>query len=252
VNLTFKTPIWPSVHQPSFRHRWRLYGFCLVIALAFVMMWQCIDAFDAAIHVQLPAAAATLFVVCLAGAEVTIFLRHLADERQSQIAKREEAEQYAIERQQTFNRLWQSLADTRGSAEMPAAILTELAGLFSADLVAVWSADPTSGGYQLRGAHPAGLDGAVRLDRVAHLSPCFDKLRDAQDILAVSDFEQHTSKAMAWYCEENDLQHAVLCPVLVRRDLVGVLALFFRAKPELTPRLIEEMQAAGHLFLCAL
>jgi hypothetical protein len=39
---------------------------------------------------------------------------------------------------------------------------------------------------------------------------------------------------------------------LVRRDMVGVLAFFYRQTPPLSARLAEEMQSAANLFLCAL
>ena len=149
------------------------------------------------------------------------------------------------------NFIMKELADSRGSSTAPPTVMTELATLFAADLVAVWSGDKM-GGFRLDGAHPLAADGAVRLDKVAHMSPCFERLRATQRLIRVSDFERETTKAFAWFCEENGLQHAILCPVLVRHELVGVLAFLYKAKPSSSSKLTEEMQAAANLFLCAL
>jgi len=231
--------------------RLRYYGFCTVVALAFVMMGRCTDEFDGWAQVYLPLIGATMLVICLAGVECHLFLQRIGVERQLQLSKREEAEIQAIERQRVFNHMWQDLADCHGSAGVPVTVLTELASLFSADLVAAWSSN-NAGGFHLAGAHPLATDGAVRLDKVAQMSPCFERLRETRRVMSVSNLEQETTRAFAWFCEENGFEHTVLCPVLVRRDLVGVLVFFYREKPQITSKTAEEMQSAANLFLCAL
>ncbi len=191
-----------------------------------------------------------MLVICLAGVEYHLFVRRVSAERALQLATHEEAELQVVERQRVFNHIWQDLADCRGSGGVPVTVLTELVSLFSADLVAAWSSDK-AGGFHLAGAHPLANDGAVRLDKVAQMSPCFDRLREAQRVMCVSNLEQETTRAFAWFCEENGFQHAILCPVLVRRDLAGVLVFFYREKPQVTSKISEEMQAAANLFLCA-
>jgi hypothetical protein len=211
---------------------------------------RCMGGADGLAVVYLPIVGVTLLVISLTGVEYHLYVQRVAAEQERQLAKREEAELQAIERQRSFNNLWQALAGSRGAA-LPMAVLTELAKLFSADLVAVWSVDEM-GGFHLTGAHPLTGDGAVRLDKVAQMSPCFDKVRESQQLTRVVDFQQESTKAFAWFCEENGFKEAVLSPVLVRRELVGVLAFFYRENPQLSPKLVEEMQAAANLFLCAL
>ncbi len=251
MNSSLRIDTASDLARPGFDYRVRYYGFCAVVALAFVLMGRWMYNNDGWAPVYLPVAGATMLMISLAGVEFHLFLRRLAAERETQTARREEAEHQAIERQRAFNTLWQTLADNRGHGPLPPAVLTELAALFSADMVAVWASDGL-GGFRLAGMHPQANDGAVRLEKVAQMSPCFEKVREALRLTRVSNFEQETTKAFAWFCEENGFQHSVLCPVLVRRDMVGVLAFFYRENPQLSPKLAEEMQSAANLFLCAL
>jgi transcriptional regulator with GAF, ATPase, and Fis domain len=250
MNLSFSSPTLLTFNQPSLIYRLRYYGIGAVLALSFMLLGRCANHNDGLAQVYLPFVAATLLVMALAGIEYHLYTQRVAAEREAQNAKREEAELQAIERQRSFNNIWQTLANNRGSA-LPVGVLTELTGLFYADLIAVWSVDPT-GCFHLAAAHPLANDGAVRLDKVAQMSPCFEIVRESQRLARISNFEQESTKAFAWFCEENGFKEAILCPVLVRRELVGVLAFFYLEKPQLTPKLAEEMQAAANLFLCAL
>ena len=250
MSLSVKTGPATGLELPTFDFRLRYYGFCAVVALACMLMGRCTDDFDGWAEVYLPFVGATMLVICLAGVECHLFLRRIGAERAQQVASHEQAELQATERQRSFNRMWQELADCRGSGAVPATVLAELVSLFSADLVAAWASD-MAGGFHLVGAHPLTIDGAVRLDKVAQVSPCFERLREAQRLMLASNPKQETTKAFAWFCEENNLHQAVLCPVLVRRDLVGVLVFFYGEKPQFNSRILEEMQSAANLFLCA-
>ncbi len=199
----------------------------------------------------LPLAGASMLTLCLAGAEFTIYLQRVALQHRARQAEYDRLEGQAVERQRTFNQIWQQLADSRGESIVPESVLKELTALFSADLVAAWESDK-AGSFHLSGAYPVANDGAVRLDKVAHMSPCFEGLRNSQTQLRTTDITKQTSKALAWFCEENGFQQIVLNPVLVRRDLVGVLAIFYKDKPAISTKLAEEMQSAANLFLCAL
>ena len=228
-----------TLNQPNLHYRLRYYGFGAVVALGFLLVGRFYSNPDGLSQVYLPFVAATLLVISLAGVEYHLYVQRVAAEQERQLAKREEAELQAIERQRSFNNIWQDLANSRGSA-LPLAILTELSKLFSADLVAVWSVDQV-GSFHLAAAHPLATDGAVRLDKVAQMSPCFETVRESQRLTRVTDFEQESTKAFAWFCEENGFKEAILSPVLVRRELVGVLAFFYRENPQLSPKLAEEM-----------
>lgn len=199
----------------------------------------------------LPVAGASMLMLCLAGAELTVYLQRLTLERRALLEESERGEQHALQRQRSFNHIWQELADSRGTTVVPESVLTELQSLFSADLVAAWASDKV-GGFHLTGAHPVAKEGAVRLDKVAQMSPCFEKVRQTQKLLSITNHEQETTKAFAWFCEEHSYRQVILCPVLVRRDLVGVVAFFYCEKRSLSSRLSEEMQSAANLFLCAL
>jgi transcriptional regulator with GAF, ATPase, and Fis domain len=239
-----------SPTQPALQYRLRYYGFGAVVALALMLLGRSMSTVDGLAQVYLPFVGATLLVISLAGVEYHLYVQRVAAEQERQLAKREEAELQAIERQRSFNEIWQALANSRG-ATLPVGVLTELSKLFSADMVAVWSVDEMDS-FHLTGAHPLAVDGAVRLDKVAQMSPCFEKVRESQELTRVVDFEQESTKAFAWFCEENGFKEAILSPVLVRRELVGVLAFFYRENPQLSPKLAEEMQSAANLFLCAL
>lgn len=239
----------PEEQSPASMRR-RLYGLAALVALSFLIIARANDSQECA-TMYLPVGGMSMLMLCLAGAEMTIYLQQLTLERRAHAEQMERGEHHALERQRSFNHIWQELADSRGTAAVPESVLTELKSLFSADLVAAWAGDK-AGGFHLTGAHPVAQDGAVRLDKVAQMSPCFERVRQTQKILSVSDLDQETTRAFAWFCEENSYRQVILCPVLVRRDLVGVLAFFYCEKRSLSSRLGEEMQAAANLFLCAL
>lgn len=198
----------------------------------------------------LPVTGASMLMLCLAGAELTCYLQRVAGERRAEAEQIERNELNAVERQRSFNRMWQELADSRGSDAVPTTVMAELQLLFSANLVAAWHADGVRG-FRLAGLHPASDDVKVRLERIAQMSPCFDKLRQTQQLICASNLELDTSKAFAWFCDDNGYQHVILCPVLVRHDLVGALGFFYADKPCTASRTTEEMQSAANLFLCA-
>ena len=250
MNLPFCGAPDVALNQPSLIYRLRYYGIGAVLALSFMLIGRTCAHNDGVAQVYLPFVAATMLMMALAGIEYHLYTQRVSAEREAQRAKREEAELQAVERQKAFNQMWQMLTDSRGNP-LPVQVLTDLSVLFSSDLVAVWSTD-NAGSFHLAAAHPLAGDGAVRLDKVAQMSPCFEKLREDQRLVRVVNLELETSKAFAWFCEENGFKEVVLCPVLVRRALVGVLALFYRENSHLNKKFSEELQAAANLFLCAL
>jgi hypothetical protein len=204
------------------------------------------------VPMYLPLAGLTLLVMCIAGIECQLLFERVARQLAAHATERDRTETDTVERQRTFNTLWQALADSHGSTTIPDPVLRELARLFTADLVAVWTSAKSNGTYRVCGTFPVDPATATRLDKIANGSPCFDQLRLQRSQLRISDFKRETTPAFAWFCEENKLQMAILCPVLVRADLVGVMALFYKEKPKISIRLAEEMNAAANLFLCAL
>jgi hypothetical protein len=238
-----------SLHTPSQR---ALYGLCVVVALAFLLAARATN--DSALWVQmnLPLATGTMLLVCLAGVEFRCYLQNLALKQAAQAAELDQVEQSALHRQHLFNAMWQTLADSRGQERLPESVMQGLASLFPSDLLAVWSAENLPDTYRLRGVYPAVGETPARLDKVAHVSPCFQLLQERKKLTHFSSFARPTSPAMVWFCEENGLEHVVMCPVLVRQELVGVLAFFSRQEPKIPSKLAEEMQSAANLFLCAL
>src|SRR5436190_22788202 len=162
----------PSVPLSTPAYRFRLYGMCTIVALAFMLLGRWTDDSTPLVQMYMPLVGATMLVITLAGAECTLFLQDIATEHRQQLAQREQAEESAVERQRVFNGLWQALADSRGEAAVPEPILAELRNLFSANLVAVWSAESIADGFRLSGAHPLAADVAARLDTVGRTSPC--------------------------------------------------------------------------------
>lgn len=232
--------------------RLRLYALGVVVTVSFLfLMFRTNDSAETA-AVHLPLAGGVMLMLCLAGAEFTLYLQRITREREANRVDQERLEQAALERQRAFNHIWQELADHRGETKAPENVLKEISALFEADLVAVWRQGATQGGHHLWGAHPVSNDGAVRLDKVGQASPCFDTLRETKRQLQLTGSADKTARAIAWFCEENGYCHVVLSPVLVRHELVGVLALFYRDKNQtLSSKAREEMQAAANLFLCA-
>src|SRR5437867_483138 len=226
--ISIAHPPLPTEQAPASARR-RLYGLAILVTLSFLIIARSNDSQECA-SMYLPVAGMSMLMLCLAGAELTLYLQQSALERRAQAQQVEREEQNTLERQRAFNHMWQELADSRSSAAVPTSVLTELQSLFSADLVAAWAGDKM-GGFHLAGAHPAISERATRLDKVAQMSPCFEKVRQTQKLLAIANFEQDTTKAFAWFCEENGYRQVILCPVLVRRDLVGVLAFFYSEKP---------------------
>ncbi|MCG3148692.1 MAG: hypothetical protein PCFJNLEI_02137 [Verrucomicrobiae bacterium] len=235
---------------PSIRRR--LYGLCVVVSLAVLLLIHLNNSSLLQVNAYVPLIVATMLAIGLAGAEWEVALQRHAAERQARLAELERSEFHAVERQRTFNRLWQVLADSRGKASLPAEALDMLAQLFGADLVAVWSVTEESEAFRLRGVQPAEAANASRLEKIAQASPCFERLRGVQRDLHVTNFARETSQALGLFCEERNLQEAMLCPVLVRQEMVGVLAFFYQGKPELSAKVREELQSAANLLLCAL
>lgn len=228
--------------------RRRLYGLCIVVALAVVLLVQFMGEHLPMVHVYLPLLAGAMLAVGLAGAEWQVYVQQSAAERRARVAEKDEV----LDRQRVFNRLWQVLADSRGLTLLPAVVTQELAGLFSAQVVAVWSADKSPGGFGLRGLQPTDETTVRRLEKIVQASPCFDRLRKLQRATLSTDLSHDTSPALALLCEEKQLTQAVLCPVLVRHEVVGVLAFFYTRRESISTHRIEEMQSAANLLLCAL
>jgi hypothetical protein len=187
----------------------------------------------------------------LAGVEYSLHQAETNVARTSEQTARERAEQIAEGRQRSFNHLWQVLADNRHAVEAPPSALKELTTLFEADLVAVWAADRV-GGYHLYGTGELQQEHHLRLDKVSETSPCFDTLRRSKSQSIVTNISEEMPKPFAWFCEELGYTQIVLCPVLVRHNVVGVLGFFYRQNPKLSSRQHDEMQFAANLFLCAL
>lgn len=252
MNFAAVVPSFFNNFRQSNSPRPRLYGLCILVSLSVLLAARLTNDLDVWVPTYLPLAGLTLFALSIAGIECGLFIRHVTEERAALAAERARAETSTLDRQRTFNVLWQSLADSRGAKTIPEPVLQELAGLFSADLVAVWAAEKEDGVYRVAGTFPIDPSTQVRLEKVANGSPCFDVLRNYRRQMKVTDFKRETTPAFAWFCEENQLQMAVLCPVLVRANLVGVMALFYKQKPKISNHLAEEMNSAANLFLCAL
>jgi hypothetical protein len=232
--------------------RRRLYGLCVVVALAVLVVLRLTGESLTLVNVYMPLVAATILAVGLAGAEWHLHVQEAAAVRERQRAEQAAAERVALARQQTFNRLWQELAESRGAALLPATVFAELADLFGAACVAVWRADLDRTGFHLYGSHPSTREELIRLEKIGEASPCFDLLRDWKRQVRLADFPVRTSRALVAHCEAHRFQEAVLVPVLVRHDLVGILAFFYQDRPQFTSLVREEMLAAANLFLCAL
>gem|GEM_PF-3493555 len=236
-------PIWPNLTSSASRRT--LYGLGVVIALLFLHAARLTTDTHQNVTMYLPVVSGAVLALCWAGAEFRLYLDRV-------VAEHERRDEALRERQRLFNQMWQALADHRGNETLPETVLAHLEQLFGADLVAVWSATDDRRAFQLRGVHPGDAAVAHRLTKVAYVSPCFDCLAEKKQILRMDDYAARTSAALSWFCQEHQLPYLVLCPILVRQHLVGVLALFYRAKPPLAARVAEEMQSAANLFLCAL
>jgi hypothetical protein len=252
MNLAAARDLRRGLHAFTQSSRPRLYGMCLVITLSFLVVGRITDNATGWVEIYLPLAGATMLVISLAGAEFQLYLDRHHQEQLERAEQLKQSDRSACERQRTFNRLWQVLADTPAGCTMQEETMTELVDLFAADMVAVWSARGAPAGYRLAGAHPLNRDATDRLSKIGQVAPCFDRLKDEGCQLQITDFRQQTAPALAWFCDDQHLHHAVFNPVMVRQELVGVLAFFYRDEPLLTTKRAEEMQAAANLFLCAL
>ena len=233
-------------------HRLRMYGVAIIVALSFVVFLALMNEYHTWVPIYFPMAGVVMVMVCLAGAEFRLYTTRVAAERQAQAAELLKAERQTIGRQHTFNDMWQKLADSHGQPTVPEEVLKDLAGLFSSDVVAFWCADAIGSGFSLRGTYPLDLQSATRLDKIAQMSPCFAELQARHQMIYLTDIARQSTPAMAWYCEENKFKQAILCPVLVRSEVVGVLAFFYKTQHEIQSSSVEEMRAAANLFLCYL
>jgi hypothetical protein len=252
--MNMERAIQPTEMQVSapVNHRLRVYGIALIVALSFLVFAALMNEYHTWVPVYFPVAGLVMVMVCLTGAEFRLYTTRVAAERRAQVFELGEAERHAIARQRTFNQMWQKLADSHGQPTVPEEVLKDLADLFSSDVVAFWSADTLGKGFSLRGTHPLNLQSASRLDKIAQVSPVFDELQAHQQMIYLTDIARQSTPAMAWYCEENKFKQAILCPVLVRSEVVGVLAFFYQEQHEIPASPSEEMRAAANLFLCYL
>ena len=248
MNITSMTSL---TKCDSINARRVLYGLELIVVLSLLYATHLTNDSYPYIPLYLSLAAVSLLVLFWAGVEYTLNQTQVIAAQASQRTTREQAEHMAEDRQRSFNHIWQDLADNRNSAEVPSSVLKDLAMLFEADLVAVWGADKADG-YHLHGSSELQQEHLLRLEKVSQSSPCFDPLRKYQRQMLVTDISAQTTKPFAWFCEELEFRQVMLCPVLVRQNVVGVLGFFYCQDPRLCARQREEMQLAANLFLCAL
>ena len=224
---------------------------CVVVTLAVLLLLHGSDSLTS-VNAYVPMIVATMLAIGLAGAEWQVFLERNSAERLVDAAKFEAAEHQAADRQHAFNQLWQLLADSRGQDAVPAEAMEHLRELFPAELCVVWAARDGQRSYRVCGLQPAQAETWARLDKIAQSAPCFERVREVKRVLPVTDLVHDTAPALALFCEQRELRQAILCPVLVRQELVGVLAFFHKQPVKLTTKTAEEMQSAANLFLCAL
>jgi hypothetical protein len=228
-----------------------LYGLGLVIALSFLYASRLTNESQSYIILCLSIATLSLLILFGAGVEYAIRQVQTIVAQATQRTTREQADQATEDRQRAFNHIWQSLIDSRNENVVSSAVLQDLSTLFRADLVAIWSADKADG-YMLIGTGELVQEHRMRLEKVTQTSPCFASLRKQQHVLVINDIEHQTTIPFAWFCEEMKFQQVVLCPVLVCKNVVGVLGFFYRENQCFTSQQREEMQLAANLFLCAI
>jgi signal transduction histidine kinase/ActR/RegA family two-component response regulator len=233
--------------------RARLYGMALVITLSYMLIGRLLNNnSDSWVQVSLPLSSASLLLLSLSGAEMYLYVQRVQrtnDELETTRAREGELSQLlAFQRQSTLNQISRSLIDKLDVRQVSPEVLEKIAQLFEADVVAAWVvANNGKARFALKGAFGFTAHNVEQLEEVDWSFPTFDVTDAEPRQVIVNPITPQALPALADVCGREGIACAALSPVVRRRELVGLIGIFYRKSREISQSLAAEMQTVANI-----
>jgi hypothetical protein len=203
------------------------------------------------VEIHLPLSAASFLLVAVAGAEGILMIRHWQERHADVTAMRTREQELAIrittQRLDRLNEIAESLLCYDHAAALAKVVPGKLASLFESDVTAVWTTDGLgSQTFELQGVNGLNERDQHAFAALTKATPCFERAGHALQPLVITDFARDTAPALASFCRDQRLVTAVLSPVWAGNRLLGLIGLFYRETPVITPVALAELQVATH------
>ena len=188
-----------------------------------------------------------VLVAVEAGVRVYRSRQHRAELEKNRARELESSRQEAVERQLVLNHIARTLIDKLDVNQVPSAVLESIAGLFAADIVAVWVPDRAG----MQHFVVRGVTGLRAHDPVAVAAVPWS-LQQYMEQVVITDFTGGVAPALISFCEREEIQAAVFTPILQRNEIAGTVGVFYRQATPLSSSLGAEMQMVANIFAGAM
>jgi len=248
------TAIKTDVRFPS--PRARLYGMALVITLSYMLMGRLNNDSDSWVQVSLPLSSASLLLLSLAAAEMYIYVhrvqRHNDDLQLARDRELELSQRLAFQRQSTLNQISRALIDKLDLAQISQEVLEKMAQLFEGDAVAAWMTEPNGKTpFVLKGAFGFTAHDFEQLQAIEWSFPEFERMTEDPHQLILNNITPQSLPGLAEVCAGERIVCAAMNPIVRRKELVGLIGIFYRTAREASPSLIAEMQTVANIVASA-
>jgi signal transduction histidine kinase/ActR/RegA family two-component response regulator len=236
--------------------RARLYGMALVITLSYMLIGRLNNGSDSWVQVSLPLSSASLLLLSLSGAETYLYVQRVQQSQNeletARVREVELSQRLAFQRQSTLNQISRALIDKLDVRQISPEVLEKIAQLFEANVVAAWVA--TNNGkahFALKGAFGFTTHNLEQLEKVDWTFPSFDKTDVEPHQVIVNHVTPQALPTLADICGRERITCAALSPVVRRKELVGLIGIFYREPREISPSLAAEMQTVANIIASA-
>jgi len=236
--------------------RARLYGMALVITLSYMLIGRLNNDSDSWVQVSLPLSSASLLLLSLAGAETYLYVQRVQrNQEELEVTRGREIElsqRLAFQRQSTLNQISRDLIDKLDVAQISTEVLEKIAQLFEAEVVAAWMVE--NNGHRrfvLKGACGFTGHSFQQLEAFDWLFPAFEQTPNDPRQIITPNVSQEVSPTLAGVCGRERTGCAVLSPVVRRKELVGLIGIFYREPRDISQSLAAEMQTVANIVASA-
>jgi transcriptional regulator with GAF, ATPase, and Fis domain len=236
--------------------RARLYGMALVITLSYMLIGRLNNDSDSWVQVSLPLSSASLLLLSLSGAETYLYVQRVQRNHEELEAARvreiELSQRVAFERQSTLNQISCALIDKLDVTHIATDVLEKITQLFEADVIAAWvTATNGKTHFSLKGAFGFTTYNLKQLEELEWAFPAFDKTDAEPHQIIINQVTPQALPTLADICGRESIASAVLSPVVRRKELVGLIGIFYRKPREISPSLAAEMQTVANIIASA-
>jgi signal transduction histidine kinase/ActR/RegA family two-component response regulator len=236
--------------------RARLYGMALVITLSYMLMGRLNNDNDSWVQVNLPLSSASLLLLSLAAAEMYIYVqrvqRHNDELKLARDRELELSQRLAFQRQSTLNQISRALIDKLDVSQISQDVLEKMAQLFEGDAVAAWVIEPNgTNPFVLKGSFGFTAHNFEQLHAVEWSFPPFEKMMEDPHQLIINSITPEALPGLAEACTREHIVCAAMNPIVRRKELVGLIGIFYRGAREVSPSLIAEMQTVANIVASA-